>query len=249
MADLWEALCAELDADPADWSFWVQWYKDALEGNPPDWGLLAKIATQEDAFWNGSAAEVNGRIAAIVERHNAAEAASVELFNATIFDFTFDRLEGVMRAVPLPQDWRHLDDPVLLARFLEDAEDLREGIERLCKALKAEGGGVQGAGAVGSYLDDVLSELDRAHDHRSLRVGTLNELGRHSGSGEYGWNGPCWSSAALGEALKVNVEKLKELLRNHYSSTLARFALRDIAWWKMPSLGWCCEGSERLSPR
>ena len=52
----------------SDWSFWLDWYQRALEGRPQNWPLLLEVAIQDNAFWEGSDAEVNARIAEIVER-------------------------------------------------------------------------------------------------------------------------------------------------------------------------------------
>ncbi len=57
----------------SDWSFWRDWFERATEGRPQNWPLLLEIAIQEDAFWQGADADINARIATIVERHASPE--------------------------------------------------------------------------------------------------------------------------------------------------------------------------------
>ena len=54
------------------WSFWLDWYLRLLDGRAQNWPLLLEIATQDDAFWQGSDPKINARIAAIAERHDSA---------------------------------------------------------------------------------------------------------------------------------------------------------------------------------
>jgi len=72
LAQAWDDTVKSWTAADTDWSFWIRWYDSAL--NPTRHGaqngpMLTEIATQDDAFWEGSDAEVNERIAAIVQRH------------------------------------------------------------------------------------------------------------------------------------------------------------------------------------
>mgnify|MGYP003668978079 FL=1 len=53
----------------SEWEFWLNWYRRLLEGRPQNWPLLFEIAIQDDAFWQGSDAEINARIAEIVAKH------------------------------------------------------------------------------------------------------------------------------------------------------------------------------------
>ena len=53
----------------ADWSFWIKWYDDILEGNPQNWDMLHEIATTDAIDWDASARQVNDTINQIVERY------------------------------------------------------------------------------------------------------------------------------------------------------------------------------------
>lgn len=125
-----------------------------------------------------------------------------------------------MRAVPMPEDWKHLTDEDLLAAFLEDATDLRENIEILGAALQHEGRSVQGGLSTLEHLSVITRELDRGADVGTLRVGRLMDYGRILDANltddlraEFGVNY---------ELLKLCVERLRELVRDHFAKSLAR---------------------------
>jgi len=53
-----------------DWSFWVNWYQDALEGREPDWDMLEEIALIPDEDWQKGPEHINNEvIAGIVEKY------------------------------------------------------------------------------------------------------------------------------------------------------------------------------------
>ena len=95
---------------------------------------------------------------------------------ASIGDFQFDSLARVMRLMPFGEDLRRLRDPVQLARFLEGAEDLCEGLQILSKALKASSGNMCAA-QITPYLDGVINTLGRAEQSHTLSVGKVIKYG------------------------------------------------------------------------
>ncbi len=65
---------------PKGWEFWRDWYQDALDGHPPDWPLLNKIALIEPEIWDAGPEAVNAQIARIErERESVVLPASPEL--------------------------------------------------------------------------------------------------------------------------------------------------------------------------
>ena len=55
---------------PVDWSFWINWYQDALEGREPDWDMLYEIALIPDEDWQKGPVHINNQvIAGIVEKY------------------------------------------------------------------------------------------------------------------------------------------------------------------------------------
>ena len=236
--EMWLDVKEHMLSDDVDWNFWVRWYEASMEGEPMNWVMSKRIALIAPKDWERGPLHVNGLVAEIEAEFDpskvvAASDADIshsieELLGATLFDFTFDQLANVMRAIPMPEDWKHLDDEERLRSFIGDATDARESFELLSRALQAESRGMQGAGAVSTYLDAVLSELDKADNVGSLNVGKLLEYGGllermsldENLHAEFG---------VLNAALEQSVKNLKELSRKHFSNTLARFTvLRDL---------------------
>ncbi|MDQ7069173.1 MAG: hypothetical protein Q9M48_00210, partial [Rhodobacterales bacterium] len=230
----WQQARAGLDGD---WAFWRDWYQGALDGVVPDWKMLEEIALIAPEVWNQGPAVVNGVIAGIVDRYRKAKnrpsktitsAPIAELMTATLYDFSFDQQEKVMRAIPMAADWKHLTDPEVLKAFLQDAGDVREGFELLSAGLEAEGRGMQEAGGVRTYLNAALQEISNAQDVGALRVGKLLEYGKMIEAAalsdetrrEFG---------PLAQPLQECADNLRNLIATHFSNTLARFAiLRDV---------------------
>jgi hypothetical protein len=63
-----------------------------------------------------------------------------------------------------------------LARFLEDAEDLRDVIRTLCKALNTPGGNMQREDII-PYLEGVIKELNHAKESDVLRTAKVIKYG------------------------------------------------------------------------
>ncbi|WP_372923151.1 hypothetical protein [Roseovarius sp.] len=219
-------------ANAADWRFWLDWYDALLAGRTmlPDpertWDMLEEIALIDPATWNAGPETLNPLIREIWEDNRSKP--RIELFKATLYDFRFDQMAHVMRAVPMPEDWETLTDADQLQHFLRDALDLREDMIVLCNAFSAEGTSMQGAGMTATYMAQVLDELENAETVGALRVGKLVEWGRileatalrEDTKREFG---------PMAEPFSLAVDKLKGLVRDHFAHTLARFSqLRDI---------------------
>ncbi|MDW3183189.1 hypothetical protein [Roseobacter sp.] len=62
----WVLLKGQWEADPADWSFWVEWYEAILNGAPLPWDLTHRIALEiTDAEWDEGQTTVARRISEI----------------------------------------------------------------------------------------------------------------------------------------------------------------------------------------
>ncbi|WP_195819795.1 hypothetical protein [Roseobacter sp. MH60115] len=59
----WVWLKEQWEADPADWSFWVEWYEAILNGAPLSWELTRRIALEvTDDEWDAGQSVVAARI-------------------------------------------------------------------------------------------------------------------------------------------------------------------------------------------
>ena len=56
-------------ATEPEWAFWIAWYQDALDGVPPDWDLLERIALIENAIWEAGPKAVADEIERIRKEH------------------------------------------------------------------------------------------------------------------------------------------------------------------------------------
>ena len=63
---------------PAGWEFWRDWYQDALDGEQPNWNLLAKIALIKPVDWDTDSDHVNGLIAEIQLKYAVAASPNAE---------------------------------------------------------------------------------------------------------------------------------------------------------------------------
>ncbi len=63
---------------PVDWSFWINWYQDALEGREPDWDMLAEIALFPDEDWEKGPERVNFLIGEMQAKYLSARAPLAE---------------------------------------------------------------------------------------------------------------------------------------------------------------------------
>lgn len=72
-AQEWTDALAHWQASPTDWSFWINWANAIRTGTPQNLDMLTEIAIQENDFWTGTDAEVNGRIEKIWLKHRVEE--------------------------------------------------------------------------------------------------------------------------------------------------------------------------------
>ncbi len=146
---------------------------------------------------------------------------------AALADFRFDTACKLMRMEPFAADLKFMDDPDVLERFLRDADDMREDIERFSTGLAREGASMQGAGFVRTELDAVVEEFSKARQIGALNVGKVAQYGEFL------------QEASLDEAtrkefgslgtkkLEAIVNQLLTLIRGYFGTALMRFAPLD----------------------
>lgn len=220
-------LVYEQDEELLQYLFWIDLIDDVARGSALNWDMLQEIVeTLTPDQWDAGYTAVTPIINGIWEKHRKVSA--IELFQATLYDFTFDEVAHLMRAVPMPDDWKTLHDPKRLQDFLTDALDVREDFALLSQALAAEGMGAQGAGTACVYIGQMLDELQNAETVGALRIGKLVEWG-HILEGMATREDTMREFGATHRPFEMAVGKFKDLVRNHFAHTLARFSqLRDI---------------------
>lgn len=218
---------------PETWSFWKRWWDGMLLGRPIDWDLQRAVALIPDQDWKEGPTHISALIAKIEDertyRVSAGTRVSAEhLMHAAIARFTFVELRQVMKMVPFAEDIQHLRDKIALEAFLSETDTLNLSLEALARAFAAEAGKMQGAGAIKTYIDEVLTELSRSRQLNELNVGWLIECGEILQS--YSLNaGVVAEITPLHIPFERAVARLLDVTRRHFSQTLVRFApLRDI---------------------
>lgn len=132
-----EQWAAIQEAAGPEWSFWTAWYGRALAGEPQPWPLLAEIASQDDAFWQGTDAEINARIAALAADFGARSAGAglgapgagalrQALANAPNAERIVQGPAGEFDAVPVTEI-----DPAAFATAKRRARNIAEDMRRL----------------------------------------------------------------------------------------------------------------------
>ena len=226
----WATLKSKLGAETdVDWSFWINWYDDLLQGREPNWDMLHEVATSNAIDWRVSSAEVNAAIGVIVDTYKpkadiAEKLLAEKLLQAAIADYKFDDIQRLMRMVPFAKDVKTLEDEATLASFLAAADLLREDMELFCTALAAEGAAVQGAGTVRTYVDAILEELSKARQTQVLRVGRIVDLGAVLQTAAFDDATRREFGPILMQSLDNTVKGLTDLTRNYFAPTLLRFA-------------------------
>lgn len=156
IGDRFESIRAEARSpSDADWSFWLDWYMRMLEGRPQNWPLLLEIAIQERAFWDGSDAVVNARIADLVEKYAIAASEVGESIQLTQIDGE-DRFESVPKS-DLPADM-----------FTDAIERTRDAVEEVRAAHNYS--------SASRVLDEELTRIERYLERYADRPMRLYEV-------------------------------------------------------------------------
>ena len=220
----------------ADWRFWITWYERVLAGQNLHAAEIAKVLdtlTRDEIL--GDPAAVLPRFDVVLELYEAKDTSdeiaadpferlkAEVLLAAALSDYEFDGVRRLMKMVPFADDIAVLQDAKALERFLTDAEDMRENIERLAEGLRREGTAMQGAGLVGLELESLLEEFSKARQLKSLNVGKIVKYGEFlQGASQDEATRREFGLAA--KRLDQVVSDLLELVRKYFGKTLLRFA-------------------------
>ena len=146
-------------AVPVDWSFWIKWYRDALEGREPDWEMLEEIALIPDEDWEKGPEHINNQvIAGIVEKYAKKEKADTSIPDTTTPSGA--EKKSISQKVAANREALALS----IAGVLEQIKEYRERIRKL-NSLEPE------------YKEGLLDFLDRLSKQLSDLLGELPDEG------------------------------------------------------------------------
>ncbi|MEM7295844.1 MAG: hypothetical protein AAF330_04335, partial [Pseudomonadota bacterium] len=198
------------------WGFWVEWYDGLLEGRAMPQELLRDIALIDPEHWDAGPEVVNPIISEMWAKYRESELSL--LAAASPFEFTFDQLSKVMRMIGVNDDLRHMKDPAVVHAFLDDADELKDGLEDFIDYAKELQGGNY-AGVLRRAAEKVLKELTFTRDQMHLRPRRLvmlaSDLELYAADEK--------SREALGETLSAvldkRIEGFKSLCRLHFGAS------------------------------
>ena len=101
MVNRWLDLKPQLEADPGNWSFWIQFYDDVLVGRDQKWPMLHDIATSAAIDCDAPAANINAAIEAVRIKFLIAATPNAEVMS-------LNPVTGLLRVDPLsgmPKDY------------------------------------------------------------------------------------------------------------------------------------------------
>lgn len=241
-------------------AFWIRWYEAVLAGRPltgdwdSHWQLMHDIALIPDADWGegkeADAVRVAGIIAKIEDTYSyrvtdTTLSEATTLLHAALGQFGFDEIRRLMELLPFAEDLKQLKDPEAVADFVAAMDQQRREIETFLRAVHREGRGLQGAGGILTYFEEVLEEVSKARQLNQLNVGWIIDCGEIL-------QGYAQNSDTVAELGPLNIpfqrtlQNLLDQTHNHFSATLLRFGvLRDIRSSEETKLGELMEDLRR----
>lgn len=230
LADIWaEVKSATMSAHEghAHWSFWRRWYDDVLKGGPlRNAELLKAIALIDYKDWGKGAGFIND----VKIPELQALYPDVLLETATPVEFSFDTLARVMRLIGVDDNLAHLKQPGVVQTFLDDAEEVRDGLQDFADYAGDLSGGGNYAGVLRRAADKVLSELSRADEKMQVRAERIVMLAQELESFSKEEKAAADLGPKLSEILDRRLEGLKSLCRSYFApSYLSLAPLADVS--------------------
>ncbi|WP_417712766.1 hypothetical protein [Pseudophaeobacter arcticus] len=241
-------------------AFWIRWYDAILAGRPlthdwdSHWQLMYNIALIDPEDWGEGkepdAIRVAGIIVEIEETYtyrvtDTTLSEATTLLHAALGQFGFDEIRRLMELLPFAEDLKQLKDPEAVAAFVAAMDQQRREIETFLRAVDREGRGLQGAGGILTYFEQVLEEVSKARQLNQLNVGWIIDCGEIL-------QGYAQNSDTVAELGPLNIpfqrtlQNLLDQIHNHFSATLLRFGvLRDIRTSEETKLGELMEDLRR----
>ena len=216
-----------------DFRFWVDWYDAAMAGKHLNWDMQHDITLIADEVWKGDASVLMDRINGIWRRYYPIDGTNDLLTTGflqyALSDFTFDEIRQVMKMVAEPDEVAHLKKGSKLTSFLDDAEELVDGLNDFGKSVSATTALHQEVAPVGIYTQSLIDEFARAKDQDHLRLRRLIDLGDvlQDFSLDAGVRGRM--SDPMCKQFDRLVDQLLDLTRSHFAPSLLKLRpLNDL---------------------
>jgi len=241
-------------------AFWIRWYDAILAGRPltgdwdSHWQLMHDIALIDAEDWGEGKEQDSIRVAGIIAKiedtysyrvTDTTLSEATTLLHAALGQFGFDEIRRLMELLPFAEDLKQLKDPEAVAAFVAAMDQQRREIETFLRAVDREGRGLQGAGGILTYFEEVLEEVSKARQLNQLNVGWIIDCGEIL-------QGYAQNSDTVAELGPLNIpfqrtlQNLLDQTHTHFSATLLRFGvLRDIRSSEETKLGELMEDLRR----
>jgi len=209
-------LAFKADSFGTDWTFWITWYERVLAGKDIYPNMLSPILngmTEED--WLGEPDEVNARFKDVLAKYLDDEKV-VALQQATPVEFTFAQMLRVMRMIGIENNTRHLRDPAIVQSFLDDAGEVRDGLQDFADYAKAISGGGNYSGVLVMSAEKILTELQFSEDGTHLRSERIVTLAQDLEEFSKDEKAVKDIGDALAKRLNDRLDGLKTLCRKHF---------------------------------
>jgi hypothetical protein len=212
----WKQTCILLKSDSAvDWTFWITWFDRVLAGKDIHADMLAPILnglTKGD--WLGDPAKVNPLFDEVLAVYQV-EDEGPPLIASTPVEFSFDDLARVMRMIGIDSSLKHLREPSVVQSFLDDAEEVRDGLQDFVDDAKELQGGNY-AGVLRRRAEKLLAEFDRAADKTHLRAERVVLLAQELETYAKHEKAANDLGPDLDRVLESRIGGLKKLCRQHF---------------------------------
>lgn len=220
-------IALEKNDDGIDWRFWTVWYERVLAGKNTHVSLMAPILNHITRLdWLGDPAKVNSLFDELLSIYLAEDAAAETLISATPVEFSFEQMLRVMRLIGKDQSTDHLRDPAIVQSFLDDAEDVREGLDDFVDDARDMQGG-NFVGPLRKRAEKILNEFDRARNDTHLRAERIVMLSNDLEIFSKDEKATSDLGTTLKKILDTRLDNLKRLCRTHFGpayETLAPLA-------------------------
>lgn len=210
--------------DELDWSFWLTWFSRLSFGKMTHTVKIAGILNRlDETDWKRGPKYVNPLFEGVLSLYDEEVDKIGLLANAVPVEFSFSDLLQVMQMMGIDDNTRHLRDPAVVQSFLDDAEQLSDGLQDFVDDAKDMQGG-NFAGPLRRRAEKILGEFDRAKNDTHLRAERIVILANDLEVFAKDEKAATDLGATLKTILDSRLDGLKQLCRRHFGPSYAALA-------------------------